>query len=307
MTDKIKAAVIGVGYLGSIHARIYHELKDVDLIGVVDTDPERQSIAKKYKVPFYTSIEPLLDQVDVVSITVPTSLHNQMAMPFIRAGKGLLIEKPLSDSVANGRELCRAAKEAGVIVQVGHVERYNPAILSLKGLIIEPMFVEFTRIGSFSIRGTDVDVVKDLMIHDLDLINSLINQEITSIDAIGMPVLTSKIDIANARIVFANGCRANVVTSRVSLKKERKIRLFQPNGYFSVDLVGHKVSHTYKTEKGIEHRSIPVAKHEPLKLELQDFITAFKQHKTPEVDAEAGLRALVLSDKVKHNIFVPRA
>jgi predicted dehydrogenase len=236
LEDSITAAVIGVGYLGKFHAEKYAASEKVKLVAVVDIDEKRgNEIGGSVGAPALTDYRALFGQVQCVSIAVPTRFHYRVARDFIEAGIDVLVEKPLTADIAEARALVEAAKARNVVLQVGHLERFNPAIRRLEGIIREPKFVECHRLAPFVERGTDVDVVLDLMIHDIDIIASLVRSPLQRVEAVGVPVLTDKPDIANARINFANGCIANVTSSRVSLKRERKIRFFQPDAYISID------------------------------------------------------------------------
>lgn len=309
--ERINVGVIGVGYLGSIHARIYSELENANLVGVVDQDKKRGiEIAEKYKTRYYGSCEEIIDLVDAVSITVPTSQHLACSMPFIKKKKALLIEKPISHSIESAKAIISEASRNDAVIQIGHLERFNPAVMYMQDKIDKPMFVEFIRIGPFVPRGTDVDVVRELMIHDLDLINYLINDEIVSVDAIGMPVLSDKTDIANARVVFRSGCRTNVIASRISGKKDRRIRIFQKDGYYNIDLINQTGRFFYKEFSSdkpiIKERDLEIIKGEPLKLELQSFLDSYINKTAPLVTAKDGLSALILSNMVNDCIFIPR-
>ncbi len=308
--DKIKAAVIGTGYLGSIHARIYSELNQAELIGVVDIDENKGiEVARKYNTRYYRNIEDIIESVDAVSITVPTSDHLRMSLPFIKKGKALLIEKPIAHDIEAGNRIIKEAEAHNSIIQIGHLERFNPAIAFISEKILDPLFVEFIRIGPFVGRGTDVDVIRELMIHDLDLINFFVKQKIISIDAIGAPVLSDKTDIVTAWIVFEKGCRANLTASRVSLEKERKIRIFQKNGCFSLDLINQTGRFLYSDKNGkkpeIILEELEITKGEPLKLEIESFLDCILNKKVPLVTAKDGLAALKLSDRLNERIFIP--
>jgi len=234
--NKIRVAVVGVGYLGEHHARIYSSMNDVELIGVADENRERaDDIANKYETrPFYNYRE-LFDRVEAVSIAAPTTLHYQIALDFISRNIDVLIEKPITTTIDQADSLINEAEKNGVLVQAGHVERFNKAFSAMKKYVTNPRFIESHRMGPYVGRGIDVDVVLDLMIHDIDIILSLVKSKLNDIRAIGVPVLTNHIDIANARLEFDNGCIANVTASRVSKDKMRKIRIFQPDTYVSID------------------------------------------------------------------------
>lgn len=308
---RVKTAVIGAGYLGTIHARIYSELECAELVGIVDIDRAKGlDVAERYNARYFENIDDVIGLVDVVSITVPTSDHLKVSMPFIKKGKGLLIEKPLAHSIEAAKKIISEAEMHNSLIQVGHLERFNPVINYVRDKIREPMFVEFMRIGPFAGRGTDVDVIMELMIHDLDLINYLIGQDIVSIDAIGIPVLTDKTDIVNARIVFKNGCRANLIASRISTKKERRIRIFQKDGYYNLDMINQEGMFLFrqKNDSGISvsERKLEIIKGEPLKLELKSFLESIKDSRKPAVSGLDGLKALELSDRLNSSLFIPK-
>ncbi|HSK29859.1 MAG TPA: Gfo/Idh/MocA family oxidoreductase, partial [Candidatus Limnocylindria bacterium] len=234
--DRIASAVIGVGYLGKFHAEKYAASEKATLVGIVDVDERRaDEIGSAVGAAAFTDYRELFGRVQCVSIAVPTRDHYRVARDFIDAGIDVLVEKPLTADIGEARELVAAAVAKGVLLQVGHLERFNPAIRRLESVINEPKFVECHRLAPFVERGTDVDVVLDLMIHDIDVIASLVRAPVERVEAVGVPVLTDNPDIANARITFTNGCIANVTASRVSLKRERKVRFFQPDAYISID------------------------------------------------------------------------
>ncbi len=305
--NKLKVAVIGVGYLGRFHAQKYAALKDVDLIGLVDTDEKRvREVAQEIKCPAYTDFKDILDKVDAVSIAVPTTLHSQAAIPFLEKGIAVLLEKPMTSKLEEANDIMDAVKKGGGILQIGHLERFNPAILALSGAIDRPMFIEAHRISPFKERGTDVDVVLDLMIHDIDIIVSLVNSEITSVEAVGIPVLTDQIDIANARLKFASGCIANLTASRVSVDVMRKIRIFQPSSYISIDYAKKAVDiYKLSPEKKIIYESIEISDSDALETEIRAFVDAVRFKKKPMVDGLAGLTSLKVVNLIKENMIVP--
>ena len=236
MTTPLRAGVIGVGYLGAFHADKYASLPDAELVAVVDVDHGRaDSVAARCRTRADTDYRSLFGHVDCVSLAVPTPLHFALARDCLAHGIDVLVEKPMTEKVSDGRTLVETAEQLGRILQVGHLERFNPAIRALAGIITQPRFIECHRLAPFVERGTDVDVILDLMIHDLDVILSLVQAEVQTVEAVGVPVLSETTDIANARLRFTNGCIANITASRVALKRERKIRLFQADTYVSVD------------------------------------------------------------------------
>ncbi|HEY5720062.1 MAG TPA: Gfo/Idh/MocA family oxidoreductase, partial [Gammaproteobacteria bacterium] len=242
MTETLRVGVVGVGYLGRFHAKIYSELPGVELVGVADVDAARaQSVAAEYGTRALTDPAELLGQIDAVSIVVPTRQHLAVARPFLEAGVHMLLEKPIAHTTDDGEAICALAEQAGVVLQIGHVERYNAGVMALAGQVQRPRFIEAHRIGGFPARATDVDVVTDLMIHDIDIILSLVPAPIASVSAVGLPVLTEHFDIANARLEFADGCVANVTASRVSQQTLRRIRIFELHSFAALDFVEQKV------------------------------------------------------------------
>lgn len=299
---QVKVAVVGVGHLGQHHARIYAELNNVNLVGVVDLDVNRaKQIAEQYHTKAYPTIKHLFEQknVDAVSIVVPTSAHFQIAQYILKTGIHCLVEKPITASLDEATELVRLANQKKLILQVGHVERFNVAVRELSKLLKQPRFIESHRLAPFDPRVKDVGVVLDLMIHDLDIILTVVKSQIVAIEAVGVAVLTHHEDIANAHIKFDNGCIANVTASRVSPDKMRKIRIFQSDAYFSLDYalpeleVYRKVVRESKPQ--IEYQKVNVEKQEPLKLELQSFLSCVRAGRKPIVSGEHGRDALELA------------
>ena len=296
-----RVAAIGVGHLGRHHARILGTLPDATLVAVVDTNrPRADEIAAANKTRAVYDARELLGQVDAVSIAAPTEQHLALALPFLEAGVHVLVEKPMARTVEEADAMIAAAKKSGAVLAVGHTERFNPAVEAARPLLKDPRFSEVHRLGTFPERSLDIDVVFDLMIHDLDIVLSLVPSEVESIEAVGVPVLTGRVDIANARLRFANGCIANLTASRISRDRVRKIRFFQPAAYVSIDYGAQKVE-MYRLVKGtgpmpsIEGGDLPVVNEEPLKRELQDFVTAAATGRTPLVDGAQGRRALSLA------------
>ena len=295
--NKIRVAVVGVGYLGEHHARIYSSMNDVELIGVADENRERaDDIANKYETrPFYNYRE-LFDRVEAVSIAAPTTLHYPIALDFISRNIDVLIEKPITTTIDQADSLINEAEKNGVLVQAGHVERFNKAFSAMKKYVTNPRFIESHRMGPYVGRGIDVDVVLDLMIHDIDIILSLVKSKLNDIRAIGVPVLTNHIDIANARLEFDNGCIANVTASRVSKDKMRKIRIFQPDTYVSIDYGQQSMAVfsriTHDGAPGITSEEISLEKEEPLLAELTSFIESVRNRNKPVVTGVDGREAL---------------
>ena len=303
--QKLKCAVIGTGYLGKFHAEKYANLPDCELIAVVDINPETaQTIAEKHGAQALTDYNMLLGNVDAVSIVVPTTLHYQVAKDFLNAGSHVLIEKPITTTVEQADELIAIAKEKNLILQVGHLERFNPAILALDK-DEKPLFIESHRLSPFNPRANDVSVVLDLMIHDIDIILALVDSEIERIDASGTPVLTKGTDIANARLTFKNGCVANVTASRISMKLERKMRLFRPSSYASVDFQ-NRILQKYRTGEKEMFPNVPEIVSEEatfdtsdaLMAEIQQFVDCIHTGKQPLVTGEAARRALATAIQI---------
>jgi predicted dehydrogenase len=305
MADRLKAAVIGVGHLGKHHARLLGAMEDVELVAVADLDLDRaKASAAATGARTTTDYRELFDVVDAVSIAVPTEIHHQVALPFLERGKGVLIEKPMARAVTEADELIAAAARSGATLLVGHTERYNPAVAAVWPLVSSPRFIEVHRLGSFPDRSLDIDVVFDLMIHDLDIILAMVKADVASFEAVGVPVLTSKYDIANVRLRFENGCIANVTASRISRERVRKIRFFQPDSYISIDYAEQEVEGWRLVRRGdgerpgIEGGQLPVKREEPLKRELTDFVTAVREKRRPLVTGEDGRRALALAQQI---------
>ena len=302
--DIIASGVVGVGYLGKFHAEKYASSSKAKLIGIVDIDELRvNEIGAALAAPAYTDYRNLFGRVQCVSIAVPTRLHYQVARDFIDAGIDVLVEKPLTASIAEARELVAAAQKKNVLLQVGHLERFNPAIRRLEGVIREPKFVECHRLAPFVERGTDVDVVLDLMIHDIDVIASLVRAPTERVEAVGVPVLTERPDIANARIKFANGCIANITASRVSLKRERKIRFFQPDAYISIDYDQRRAQIFYKPAPGagwldIRTETVEIKEGDALADEIDSFLECVRTRQHPLVGGAEGLRALEIASMI---------
>jgi len=310
--NKIKVGVIGVGHLGRHHARIFSEMEGCELYAVVDTDLNRaQEIAAGYRTSALTDYHDLVGKVAAVSVAVPTILHHRIARDLLSQGIDVLVEKPMTSTLQDARELIDLADRQKAILQVGHLERFNGAVLALEKYINDPRFIESHRIAPFVDRGVDVDVVLDLMIHDIDIILSLVKSRVRRIEAVGVPVISSKIDIANARLEFENGCLANVTASRVSLKKERKIRVFQKNAYFSLNYADSQL-YSCTIEKDAEknkqypfhvvRNDIPVQEIEPLRAELEAFIHSCHTRKKPIVSGEEGYQALAVAFEILKKI-----
>ena len=275
---------------------------------MADINQERaRQVGQKLGVLSHTDYRELFGRVRCVSIAVPTCLHYAVSRDFLAAGIDVLVEKPMAASLEEGSELVTLAREKALVLQVGHLERFNPAIRRLEGIIREPRFVECHRLAPFVERGTDVDVVLDLMIHDIDVIASLVRSPVERVEAVGVPVLTDKPDIANARITFANGCIANVTSSRVSMKRERKIRFFQPDAYISIDYDQKRAQIYRKPGKGggwqdIRGESIEISDGDALADEIDSFLDSVRSRSTPLVSGEEGLRALEIATMISERL-----
>ena len=309
--EKLRVGVVGVGYLGQHHARIYSELKNAELVGVVDVDFERaKEIAKKFKTQALKSHEDLFGKVDAVSIVAPTVHHHALAKAFFEAGSDVLLEKPITVTVEEADELINISDAKGRIFQVGHLERFNSAVVKMVEMTTTPKFIECNRLSPFPDRSTDVDVVLDLMIHDIDIIMSLVKSPVKTISGVGIPVISKNVDIANARIEFESGCVANITSSRISIKKERKIRLFQPDTYISLNYQDQEIYayHRIPNKKDPEGRpdivggKVKVKKEEPLKAELAAFLSSVAARTRPLVSGREGREALGVAMRVQQEI-----
>ena len=301
---KLLCGVIGVGYLGQHHARIYSELETSELVGVYDSNPERaKEIADKYGCKVFSSIEEAGRQCEAISVVVPTDRHTEVAMPLLEQGCDLLIEKPICTSVEDAQAIVDKAKEKNLIVQVGHIEHFNPVMGFMEKPVDNPRFITADRLAPFNVRGTEVGVVLDLMIHDIGVVLKLANSPVERIEAVGVNVVSKREDIANARIVFKSGCVANLNVSRVSFKKLREIRIFQPGMYMSLDFMNQK-GHMVKIKglTDIVPEEVPFEKQEPLKSELASFIDCVKYKKSPKVDAKLGMSALEVALEITRQV-----
>jgi predicted dehydrogenase len=300
----LRVAVIGVGHLGRHHARLLAARPDVTLAAVVDTNTARaDEIAAANQTQAAYDYRDVLGRIDAVTLAVPTLIHHEIAVPFLDAGIPVLVEKPIARTLPEADAMISAALRAGAPLAVGHTERFNPAVAAARPILTDPRFIEVHRLGTFPERSLDIDVVFDLMIHDLDVLLSLVRSRIESIEAVGVPVLTDRVDIANARLRFANGCIANLTASRISRERVRKIRFFQPATYLSIDYATQKVDVWKLTRNGgpmpaIEGGEIEVANEEPLARELADFVDAIARRRPPLVTGEDGRRALALAQQI---------
>jgi predicted dehydrogenase len=298
--EKIRAAVVGVGYLGRFHAQKYAQLPECTLTGIVDSHSDSAArIATQLQVPAFGDYRQLLGKVDAVSVATPTPMHYEIARAFLESGANVLVEKPITESTQQAQELIEVARKARRVLQVGHLERFNPAIIAAEPLLRAPGFIECQRLAPFRERGTDVNVVLDLMIHDIDLVQMIVGNELASLDAIGTPVFSGEIDIANARLKFQGGCVANVTASRVSLKTERKLRAFCHDTYLSIDLQQKILTVIRKRDDSPGPGQLPVHIDEQsfdqgdaLLAEIQAFMAAIRGEGKVVVTGQDGLRAL---------------
>ena len=299
----LRVGVVGVGHLGQHHARLLAAMPDVALAGVADIKPGRaDEIAAKYGAPAFRDARDLLDRVDAVSVAVPTVAHVDVAVPFLERGIATLVEKPLAASLQEADRLIACAEAAGALLAAGHTERFNPAVGAALPLVSRPRFVEVHRLGTFPERSLDIDVIFDLMIHDLDLLIAAVGADVESVEAVGVNVLTPRTDIANARLRFADGCIANVTASRISRDRVRKARFFQHDSYVSIDFAAQEVE-VYRLapregRPAIEGGRLEIASEEPLKRELEDFVEAVRTRRAPMVSGRAGREALSLATRV---------
>jgi len=306
----VRVGVVGTGALGYHHARLLRRLPGAELVGIYDIDPVRAAqVARELETAAVPSLDLLLDGVDAVTVAVPTPAHASVGLAVLERGRGLLMEKPLADSLAGADALVRRAAAAQVVLQVGHVERFNRAVRAAAPYLQEPRFFQTERLAPFQPRGTDVAVILDLMIHDLDLVLELVRSEVTDVRATGVAILTPHVDIANARVEFANGAVANVTASRVSRERTRTLRIFQATGYFSLDLAqgggafyrlkpGWRSLGATTLDAIVEHVRLQAPEAEPLQLELESFVRAIRGEGEVVVSGAAGAQALALAFRV---------
>ena len=307
---KLRVGVVGAGYLGKFHAEKYSQMDDVELAGIADLDRvQAEAVSKKLRTNSYTDYRDLIGKVDAVSVVVPTPAHYKVSRDFLENDIDVLIEKPITTTLLEADELISISETRGLIIQVGHLERFNPAILSLRDIVKNPRFIESHRLSIFKERGTDVSVVLDLMIHDIDIISGFVKSEIKSIHAAGIPVITDRADIANTRLEFMNGCVANVTASRISTKNERKIRLFQQDAYISVDFANHEITIVRKKGganesviPGMDIQQLRFEKSDALKDELTAFVKSVSRREAPEVTGQVGRDALKVALSVMDQI-----
>jgi predicted dehydrogenase len=306
-SKRIRVAVVGTGEFGRNHARVYHELENTELAGVCDLDPNRATaVATEFQTQVFQSLDELHGRADAASVAVPTAAHAQVGCRLLEMGLDILVEKPMAVTLAEADALLGAARKCGRMLQVGHVERFNPAVIAVEPILNRPLFFEVHRLGVFTPRSLDVDVIYDLMIHDLDILLALVNEPVTEVKAVGIPVLTDKVDIAHARLEFEGGAVANVTASRVSTERVRKMRFFQQHEYISLDYarrdalrIGVKKPGP-QPEFGFEKLNAPAI--EPLHAELEAFVEAVRTRKEPRTNGVAGRAALELAGRVMASI-----
>jgi predicted dehydrogenase len=306
---RLRVGVIGVGYLGRFHARIYADMPDVELVGVADIDTQAaQTAAETHGCAAYTNANELVDKVDAVSIVVPTAAHLTVVQPFLERGIHTLLEKPIAPTYEEALKIVELAERDGVILQIGHLERFNAGVMALVERVQDARFIEVHRLGPFVDRATDVDVVTDLMIHDIDIAMSLVKAKIADVAAVGIPVLTTHVDIANARLVFDNGAVANVTASRVSNKKFRRIRVFGQNSYYGLNYIDQQleVVQAKLASEGeraqIVSEQLEIQPRPPLDVELEHFVQSVRDQRPPLVDGRVGLEAIRVAELVREKI-----
>jgi predicted dehydrogenase len=308
MSQSIKIGVVGVGRFGEQHARVCCELADAELVGVYDTSPARAAeVAKQYGCRAFESLEQLAEGAQAAVVAAPTERHLAVAQALLEAGLDVLVEKPMARTVAEADQMIATAQARRRLLQVGHLERFNPAVEAARALARSPLFFEAHRLSPFTPRSLDVDVVMDLMIHDLDIVLSLIDSEVEEIRGVGLPVLTPKVDIANVRLAFQNGCVANFTASRVSTERVRKLRWFQPSEYISVDYARQDaiVISVSQTAQGplLSHRKLEPPHQEPLRRQLEDFLGNVRERRNPRVSGKEGRRALRLAHQIQQEMI----
>jgi len=316
----LKVGIFGAGHLGKFHLNNWQEIDDVEVVGFYDPNDETANeVENKFELKRFTSIDKLMDKCDAVDIIAPTNFHFDLCQAAIKKGKHVFVEKPMADTLEQGKQIVQMVKEAGVKLQVGHVERFNPAFLALKNISLNPMFIEVHRLAQFNPRGTEVSVILDLMIHDIDIVLKLVKSDVKNISASGVAVMTDTPDIANVRIEFNNGCVANLTSSRISMKKMRKMRLFQKDAYIGIDFLEKKTeiiklktseddnafSFDIETPSGNKTLAIinPVAQPvNAIKEELQSFVNSVIQNKTTIVNEIDGYLAMEVAHKILDKI-----
>lgn len=305
---KLRVAVVGAGDFGRNHARVYGELPDAELIGIMDANSARAAqVATEFSTEVFPDIDSLAGRVDAATVAVPTVEHARVGCRLLELGIDVLVEKPMAASLAEADKLLSAASRSGRILQVGHLERFNPGIVAVMPVVDRPLYFEVHRLGIFTPRSLDIDVVYDVMIHDLDILLALVNAPVTDIKSIGIPVLSDKVDIAHARLDFASGAVANITASRVSTERVRKLRFFQQHEYISVDFTRQDALRVRVVEPGpqpkFDFTTLPAEKEEPLRAELRAFLECVRTRRSPLVDGAGGRRALELADQVMAGIL----
>jgi predicted dehydrogenase len=301
--NKVRVGVVGVGHIGREHARIYSRLPEVEFVGLCDLDGQvAEKSAQRYGVKAFPSVQALIEEVDAATISTPTNTHHDIAGQLLNAGRHVLVEKPIADNTEQARELIELATAKKLILQVGHIERFNPALGALEEKLTRPRFIEAHRLSAYPGRSTDIGVVLDLMIHDIEVILHLVRSPLVSIDSVGTPVLSKGEDIANARLRFENGCVANLTASRISFEKMRKIRVFQDDAYLSLDYFDQSGEIYRKIDTQITKEKIKVEKDEPLKLELAAFIDCIRSQQAPRVGGAQAAKALEIAMHITEQI-----
>ncbi len=302
--NKLRVAVIGTGYLGSIHAKIYKEIRNCELVGICEIDQKRlKDASRQFRVPGYADYNELFDKVDAVSVVVPTKLHHKVAEDFLKHNIHTLVEKPFTTNLTEADSLIETAKKQNLILQVGHIERFNSAFEATQRIVRDPKFIECHRLGPFPNRSLDVGAVLDIMIHDIDIILGLVTSPVKRIESVGINVLTQFEDIANARITFENGCVANLTASRISDEVMRKIRIFQENTYISLDYKDAKACVYRKNGSVITKENLPIEKEQPLQKELQSFVNCVLEDKEPVVSGPIAREALRVALEIQNQIW----
>src|ERR1700682_806446 len=304
---RIRVAVVGAGEFGRNHARVYRELPGAEFVGVFDQDPARAAaVAQEYQTRTFASLEALRGSVDAASVAVPTISHAQVGCQLMEMGIDVLVEKPIAPSLKDADALLDSAKRLNRVLQIGHVERFNPAVIAVESILNRPLFFEVHRLGVFTPRSLDVDVIYDLMIHDLDILLALVKQPVTEVKAVGIPVLTDQVDIAHARLEFAGGAVANVTASRVSTERVRKVRFFQQHEYISLDYARRDALRVAVKKAGPQpefaFEKLPASTVEPLRTDLESFVYAVRTRTEPRVNGAAGRAALELAARVMASI-----
>ncbi len=301
--DKLRIGVVGVGHLGSIHAKVYSRIDEVSLVGVCDSNLQQAvEVGDRFGVPSYADYEELFGKVDAVSIAVPTSLHYNIAKDFLQRGIHTLVEKPITKSLSEADELIEIAKDKKLILQVGHIERFNSAVLAVEPHLTKPRFIECQRLGPFHKRVQDVGVVLDLMIHDIDIVMGLMKKEVAKVEAVGLSTISDHEDVANVRLTFENGTIADITASRVSKDAVRKMRIFQEDSYISLDFMNQEASTFRKTDSSLVREKIKIVKGEPLLRELESFVECVRTGKRPVVSGVEGRQALQVAFEILKKI-----